>query len=250
MHQVNDETNWQKIRNTINALIMTEVYAIPLVTDEEYVALKPLLLQLVPEATRHKTEQFARPGDAQRSLLGEVAARYLLQKASGKPLPEIPFTTGEKGKPVPDGFEGIHLNISHSGRWVAVALSPMQVGVDVEKMRKVPEGVAHRFFSEDEKNWLDGATSEDEKSDIFFTLWTLKESFLKAIGTGLTKNLNSFTVINSGEGRFLLKNDIEAEGYYLKTFPFQDGYKLSACALNETFCKEVIILDIDKLIHK
>ena len=36
---------------------------------------------------------------------------------------------------------------------------------------------------------------------------------------------------------------------HLKTFPFQDGYKLSACALNETFCKEVIILDIYELIH-
>jgi len=229
---------------------MTEVYAIPLVTDEEFVALKPRLLKLVPEATSEKIEKFARPGDAQRSLLGEVTARHLLHKATGKPLPEIPFTTGEKGKPVPDGFEGIHINISHSGRWVAVALSPMQVGVDVEKMRKVPEGVANRFFSEDEKKWLESAESEQQKAEIFFTLWTLKESFLKAIGKGLTKNLNSFTVINSGEGCFLLKNDIEAEGYHLKTFPFQDGYKLSACALNETFCKEVIILDIYELIHR
>jgi 4'-phosphopantetheinyl transferase len=175
-------------------------------------------------------------------------ARYLLHKVTGEPLPDEPFTTGEKGKPVYDGFKGIHFNITHSGEWVAVALSSACVGVDVERMRKIPEGVARRFFSEAENQWLDSAKTEAERKDIFFTLWTLKESFLKAIGTGLTKSLSSFTIINKENGHFELEQDEETNGFRLFAFKFMDGYKLSACAEDKKLDPEVKILKVDELI--
>ena len=193
----------------------------------------------VPETTRRKIAAFARSNDAQRSLLGETLARHLLIKATGCKLPDQSFSTGEKGKPGPEGYKGIHFNISHSGNWVTVALSPVAVGVDVERMRKVPEGVARRFFSEKENYLLDNATDEKEKSEIFFTLWTLKESFLKAIGKGLTKSLSSFTVLQTGNQAFKLTDDPEANGYFLKTFNLCEGYKLAACSAHESFKEKV-----------
>ncbi|WP_257149478.1 4'-phosphopantetheinyl transferase family protein [Bacillus cereus] len=33
-----------------------------------------------------------------------------------------------------------------------------------------------------------------EKNDYFYDLWTLKESYIKAIGTGLSTPFNSFTI--------------------------------------------------------
>lgn len=229
---------------------MTEIYAISLVTDEVFEALKPYLLKTVPEATRSKIERYARSRDAQRSLLGEVMARYLLHRKTGKSLPDTPFTTGDKGKPIPDGFDGIHINISHSGDWVAVALAHAAVGVDVEKIKKVPEGVARRFFSDAENQWLKSAVDDEEKAHIFFTLWTLKESFLKAIGKGLTKNLNSFTIDHDGSGNFKLECDPESAGYHLKNYQFTEGYKLSACSAENNFDDEVHICKIDELIEK
>ncbi|MBW6490164.1 MAG: 4'-phosphopantetheinyl transferase superfamily protein [Lentimicrobium sp.] len=229
---------------------MTEIYAISLVTDKEFEELKPLFLKLVPLTTGLRIERYARSRDAQRSLLGEVMARHLLHRATGKSLPEIPFTTGEKGKPVPDGFAGIHINISHSGDWVVVALSPTPVGVDVEKMKKVPEGVAKRFFSISENKWLNSIEDENEKAHIFFTLWTLKESFLKAIGKGLTKNLNSFTIKHTDSGNYILENDPESAGFKLKTYPLVEGYKLSVCTADNNFCEKVVNVKIKDLIEK
>jgi 4'-phosphopantetheinyl transferase len=89
---------------------------------------------------------------------------------------------------------------------------------------------------------LQNAANELEKAEIFFTLWTLKESFLKAIGKGLTKSLNSFTIIQSGHQQFRLENDPETEGYYLKTFTLEEGYKLAACAAAAQFCDKITVM--------
>lgn len=227
---------------------MTEVFAIQLIEEAAFELLKPELLKLLPEETCKKVNSFVRSNDSQRSLLGELLARHLLHKATGEPLPDEAFTTGEKGKPAHDGFRGIHFNITHSGEWVAVALSSGCVGVDVERMRKIPEGLAKRFFSEAENQWLDSAKNEAEQKDIFFTLWTLKESFLKAIGTGLTKSLSSFTILKKGNNHFELKQDKGTKGFKLYNFAFPEGYKLSVCAEDGEFKQKVNFIEIKDLI--
>ena len=227
---------------------MTEIFAIQLIDEAAFEQLKPKLLKLLPDGTCEKVNAFARSNDSQRSLLGELLARHLLHKATSEPLPDEAFTTGEKGKPAHDGFRGIHFNITHSGEWVAVALSSGCVGVDVERMRKIPDGVARRFFSEAENEWLDSAATEAERKDIFFTLWTLKESFLKAIGKGLTKSLSSFTILQKGNNHFELKQNEETKGFKLYNFEFRDGYKLSVCAEDGEFEQQVNFIEIKDLI--
>jgi 4'-phosphopantetheinyl transferase len=235
-------------RISTKAPFMTEIFAVSLLEEAVFENNKPKLLTGVPEATRLKIESYARSNDAQRSLLGELLVRHLLSDKTGAKLPNHPFTTGEKGKPAPGGYNGIHFNISHSGHWVVAALSSAGVGVDVERMRKVPEGVAHRFFSEKENKMLQNAENEMQKAEIFFTLWTLKESFLKAIGKGLTKSLGSFTVIETGLKQYSLANDPEAEGFFLKTFELCEGYKLAACAANNKFSEHIKILNANELV--
>lgn len=227
---------------------MTDIFAIQLIEEAAFEKLKPELLKLLPKETIKKVNGFAHSNDTQRSLLGELLARHLLHKATGESLPDEAFTAGEKGKPAHDGFRGIHFNITHSGDWVAVAISSGCVGVDVERMRKIPEGVARRFFSEAENQWLDSSKTEAERKDIFFTLWTLKESFLKAIGKGLTKSLSSFTILQKGNNHFELKQDEETKGFKLYNFDFTDGYKLSACAEDGEFESEVKFVEIRELI--
>src|SRR5690606_23970266 len=53
--------------------------------------------------------------------------------------------------------------------------------------------LARRFFSPAEVEWL-GSLPETRVREAFLDLWTLKESVLKAIGTGLATPLKSFTI--------------------------------------------------------
>lgn len=226
---------------------MTRLFACKLVDEATFETLRPEMLKRVPEHCAQKALSYYHSNDAQRHLTGELLARYALEHISGE-RPDHPFTKGDKGKPHPEGINGTHFNVSHSGHWVVVATSPAAVGVDVERMRRVPEGVAYRFFSEPEKQWLDQAGNEFEKAHIFFTLWTLKESFLKAIGKGLTKSLSTFTVQHAPHGGYELAPDDETQGFYLKAYSFEEGYKLAACSASPVFDDSVLIVDIGEII--
>jgi phosphopantetheine--protein transferase-like protein len=90
------------------------------------------------------------------------------------------------GKPYLKGApQGVDLNISHSGNLLCIALSDDgEVGVDIERHRQTSPilGIARRFFSEKEGDYLiEQAPSEREKN--FFRLWTLKEAMIKLVGS-------------------------------------------------------------------
>ena len=84
------------------------------------------------------------------------------------------------GRPFVPG--GPCVSLSHTREAAAVAVSGTPVGVDVEKIRPIRPGLARRVMSEPEYRWF---LSQGQKSEDFFTLWTLKESYYKFLGTGL-----------------------------------------------------------------
>jgi 4'-phosphopantetheinyl transferase len=186
------------------------------------------LVTLLPENSREKLERISNPDSYARSLLGEVLARYSLSKVSGIGNSDIHFNIAEKGKPHLQDFPDIHFNITHSGQMVACAVAGSDIGIDIEHFRKVNFQLAERFFSPSEITDLLGLDLT-ARQEYFFTLWTIKESFLKAIGSGLTRNLNSFTVIKTLDG-FVLTGDDLSESFSIRTFLLHEKYYLAVCS--------------------
>lgn len=69
----------------------------------------------------------------------------------------------------------------------------LELGVDVERLRPISEGVAQRFFSRAEYNALKNFPPEWSTRG-FYECWTGKEAFIKAHGAGLSIPLDSFEV--------------------------------------------------------
>ena len=106
--------------------------------------------------------------------------------------------TNEYGKPYILGYP-YSFNISHSDDLIICGISDMELGVDVEKTVN-PEridGIVKRFFAPDEQEYI--STAED-RPNAFTYIWTLKEAYLKAIGTGGTTPLESFSVLKGIPG--------------------------------------------------
>ncbi len=153
-------------------------------------------LSYVSEERRERVARFQFVKDAQRSLFGELLARYALCENTGRKNNELKFIRNRFGKPMlewKDNESEIHFNISHSGRWVVCAVDYTPVGIDVELMKPVSLEVARRFFSKDEYEAL-LREPEIRQQEYFFALWTMKESFIKADGRGLSLSLDQFTV--------------------------------------------------------
>jgi 4'-phosphopantetheinyl transferase len=78
----------------------------------------------------------------------------------------------------------------------------------------------------------------------------LKESFLKLIGTGLTRSLSSFSIYHDGaEFRIKERNKPNASNIFFKQFPLEEGYKLSVCSSYQFFAEKIKWITADDLLQ-
>lgn len=165
---------------------------------------------------------------AARGGLRDILSRYLVVGAS-----DLNFLYSPYGKPqLVDEINdlGLHFNVSHSHGLALFALTRgRQVGVDVEFMRAdlADEGIARRFFSTREVRALLSLPVE-VRSQAFFTCWTRKEAYIKAVGEGLSMPLDRFDVtLVPGEPAQLLEtrpDQSEAQQWQLFELDPGDGY--------------------------
>lgn len=194
-------------------------------------------LRLVPEETRARTLRFLRPEPAAQTLFGAILTRAILCRKLDIPASQIAFAAGPNGKPHLAGRSGIEFNMSHSGRWVALAVAPDPVGVDVESVRGIDLGLADRFFAPEEAAELN-ALPESGRPSFFFSLWTLKESFLKAHGTGLAQPLNSFRIERGPDGTIRASRaGVPMPWLHFRQYLIEESCFLSVCAQAENFAE-------------
>ena len=127
----------------------------------------------------------------QRFMLARILLRRLLADAAGVAPAALQIDIDARGKPGLASHPGLEFNLSHSANYIAIAITQgLKVGVDVEYLRRrnnIAE-IARRFFSASEYEYLQ--YSDFAPAD-FYTLWTLKEAYVKALGVGLVKSLSS-----------------------------------------------------------
>ena len=122
-----------------------------------------------------------------------AALRTLVGSHLGVAPRDVTFRYGEHGKPE---VAGLSFNASHAGDVALVALaSSGRIGVDVEAMRPGVEmrALARRFFTASENAAL-ARLSEGELAAGFYGCWTQKEAFVKAVGEGLSFELDRVEV--------------------------------------------------------
>ena len=104
----------------------------------------------------------------------KLASLYLKRKYIGD------FYVDENGKPQSDKCK---FNISHSLGMVVLVVSNKPIGIDIEKIREYDLDLKRFISSDEEFDYI--KTDKD-----FFSIWTSKESLVKAYGTGLKTKVN------------------------------------------------------------
>ena len=109
---------------------------------------------------------------------------------------DMQYTEGEHGKPVFANHPELHFNLSHSGSLVACALSNRPVGVDVQQLvADLRPSLVRYIMSHQEIEAFEALGDDDNAKSLLFTqLWTLKESYAKATGMGLSHEFPSFKI--------------------------------------------------------
>jgi 4'-phosphopantetheinyl transferase len=188
---------------------------------------------------RSKIDRYLFEKDRHTCLVTRGLVRFVLSCCTNI-LPHcLGFEENKHGKPsLRAGMTDIPVffNLSHAGGLIACAVVlDHEIGIDVEdSTRKIDINIANRFFSKQECHLL-GQTIEAEKKGVFFDLWTLKESYIKAKGRGLSIPLDKFSFIFGPEGTTICfhegNNDV-ADDFSFFRFPLLDRFKaaITICA--------------------
>ncbi|MCC9655475.1 4'-phosphopantetheinyl transferase family protein [Rhodopirellula halodulae] len=144
-------------------------------------------------------------------VIGRGMARYLLAGDQTAPH-QIQFRHLDHGKPIVEHPTEMRrpFNIAHTKGLVLCGLGTESadhwLGVDVEGIqRKTDPGLANRYFAPEEIEQLERTKTSDAKQFLFLKIWTLKEAFIKAIGTGLQTPLDQFAFENANSNTPTLK---------------------------------------------
>ena len=169
------------------------------------------LSALLDDEERSRAGRFRFPVHRDRFVAGRGVQREILARYLGADPAALRWRQAAHGKPELDGpaaAGGLRFNVSNAedGLLVAVARG-RELGVDLEPLRPMPDGaeIARRFFSAPEIEVFDAIPTEG-RDLAFFTCWTRKEAFIKAVGEGLSMPLDRFDVtLAPGEPARLLR---------------------------------------------
>ena len=156
-------------------------------------------------------------------LLDHALAAYGLQERS------VEYEIGEWGKPALRYHPEICFSLSHSGDYAICTIGDRPLGNDIERVKDGRLKVADRFIAQEELSWLYEA-GEEEQTQRMFRLWTMKESFVKAIGRGMSLSLQDFVIHMDGEsGRARVRHCVDAKYYHMREYREIEGYCTAVC---------------------
>jgi 4'-phosphopantetheinyl transferase len=184
--------------------------------------------------------------DQWRATLSDLLLRKILAHELAISFDSVKIEVDSYGKPFLKGGKR-HFNLSHARDLIILATDNDHIGVDVECIRPFDE-LDHLLtqFSQEEKK-LYQAQPKEQRIDFFYDLWTLKESYLKALGKGLSCSLDSFNIrVSDKEAQLSLGIDSDVS-WHFKRYTFGTQYKCSVCARRNQFPENVSIIDVENL---
>lgn len=198
------------------------------------------LFALASANVQAKLVRFAKRDDAYRSLFGLCLARYALGQCFDAAGNDAEFELSDFGKPLVAGRDDIWFNISHSGNRMACAVHHRPVGIDIECILPIDFAAYKDHFSTQEFADLHLKSGYDQLV-YFYNLWTLKESYIKQQGRGLSISLSSFTIVQYDNG-FVIS---DSPGIFFQQYSI-DNYSLSVCATEPAF-SNIKFVDLGQL---
>jgi 4'-phosphopantetheinyl transferase len=226
---------------------MIDLYAVKLAEPMEPILFQELL-KCISSERRETIRKFHTWKDAHRSLIAELMLRSVLNADFNVCNDEIVFERTTQGKPFLRNHHNIHFNLSHSGSWILCGFGDAPVGVDVEELRQVELDDVSDTLSPEELKLLSLLSSEEQRQE-FFRIWTLKESYAKALGQGTQIPFRSLSIRTDSYGEIVIAHDETiTRNVYFQSEQLDERHPIAVCSFNGRIIHPVNIIGIGKLV--
>lgn len=147
---------------------------------------------------RTRANNFVFAEDRKLYIAAHIFLRQQLSQYASLAPEDWRFVTNQHGKPFINNprYKWLQFNLSHTPGLIACAISAVEaVGIDVEQQKTLSdlESLCRYAFSTVESSAILTSKHTKQKEERFFTYWTLKEAYIKAIGMGLSLPLQDFS---------------------------------------------------------
>ncbi len=206
----------------------TRLYVSDINMPEEFFA---VWYDKMPEARRRRCDRFRFDADKKRCIAAYALLVHALGDLGISCTDTLSIAEGEDGKPYLTDIP-VCFNMSHAKERVALALSPQDVGCDVECRCDDALKIAKRFFAPEEYAYLESIEDADMLGREFTGIWTMKESVIKCCGEGIRRVLSDFSVTDErGRRNTTVTLPDRDERYHIKEFESEGGYCYSICGI-------------------
>lgn len=185
--------------------------------DNHFQKIKKQLAEVLSEREQEKAGRMFIQKDKERYAVSKFCLRTVLSLFLNQSPNEVEFIFHEHKKPT---VKGIEFNISHTGDYVLIAISPKPVGIDIEYLNKEFDfkSILDITFSKTEIDFI-GSNTVDPTN--FYVMWTRKEALLKASGEGISDNLHLIDCMSEylerNKGVFKIRTFMIDENYVVST---------------------------------
>jgi len=127
-----------------------------------------------------------------RSILRIILSLYLTEDPN-----DLSITNALGGKPILPDTE-LQFNVSHSKDYLLCGISlGNRIGIDIQEIYPISslDRIINNFFSPTEIKYLRSLPSREVYREHFFSIWTAKEAYLKAVGDGIQGSFNQLSTI-------------------------------------------------------
>lgn len=194
-----------------------------LVCDISDLEIKPEYIQRLTDDRAERLERI-KPENSKKCCLGAglMLDEFVIQGRKEQ------YLTGKYGKPYMEG--GPCFNLSHSGKYVLLGVSDNEIGCDIEKQREDDYLRLAKFVFHPKE--IEILKNSNSIKDCFFSFWTKKEAFLKALGEGFHRKSTEIDL----SGEIYREN---GRSYYFRHYELED-YKICLCSNENGFPENII----------
>ncbi len=207
--------------------------------------------RLLTQAERQQEKRFYFVRDQRRYLVTRALVRTVLSRYAPIAPEQWLFAANAYGRPEianPHLSQKISFNLSHTQSLIVLGVtSGNALGVDTEnvRLRQAPLEIAQHYFSPAEVRALSELPTETQYQH-FFQYWTLKESYIKARGMGLSIPLDQFGFHFAADREIGISihpalNDQPSRWHFWQFKPAAD-YLVAVCAERFGSAKQALIM--------
>jgi 4'-phosphopantetheinyl transferase len=224
----------KEIYLNINDIIIYTIYL------PHFIDLKSDLSKFLNSKEYNRAERYHKETDRSRFIISRSILKFILAAHAKLDVKNISFDYHLNKKPYLATCPWLSFNISHSGDFAVIAISRDKVGIDIEYMSDdfnfsnlLPD-----IFEDAEILSIQNAVNQKH---AFYTLWTRKEAFVKALGKGIDED---FKYIPCLDGQHNIDSTVlkTTKNWNVHSFDLEDHY-LGAVAFESlpTIAKNLVL---------